>query len=135
MFQLHGSIFRNLVTGVVYNIKETTKQPTDMLRMLSENVEEDFFFMCPNGNGEFCLQGYIACFPKGFLSRGRVGKSMAEIHHPVPGYRERISKGADRFMTRLQGGNIIQRNNVSLHYTKVHNFSQARLANSFIFLS
>ena len=118
MFQRSNHTFHNLVTGAVYDINETLKDPCAMLRMLSENVEEDFYFMCPDEEGAFRLQGYIACFPGGFLSPGRVGQSIREIHQPVPGYEERIGKGVDRFMSRMQGGTIIQRMNVSQFLTK-----------------
>ena len=84
-----------------------------MLRMLSENVEEDFYFMCPDEENIFRLQGYIAAFPGGFLSPGRVGQSMRQIHEPVPGYVERIGKGVDKYFQRMQGGQMIQRFNVS----------------------
>lgn len=113
MFRLVDGILTNLVTGKTYNCKEASKDPVLALKTLCENVEEDFYFMCPDGQGEWRFQGYIACFPGGFFSPSRVGMSFAEIHQPIPLFKERIGKGVDRFVSRMKGGDLIQRFNVS----------------------
>jgi hypothetical protein len=112
IFQQRSGLFTNAVTGKTWDMDEVAKDGVAQLNMLSENVEEDFYFMCPDGENSFRLQGYIACFPGGFDSPSRVGQSMAEIHDPVPGYRERIRKGTDLFFARMKGGTRIQRFNV-----------------------
>lgn len=114
MFDLCGDSLYNKVTGQSYSVNLTELDPMTMLRNLGENVEEDFYIMCPDSDNELRLQGYIACFPGGFLSPSRVGMSMREIHQPVPGYEARIGKGADRFLARLEGGAFVGRMNVRL---------------------
>lgn len=113
MFRIEGTRLLNLVTGRSHSIKMQELSHAEMLQNLGESVEEDFYIMCPDEEGEIRLQGYIACFPGGFLSRAKVGMSMREIHQPVPGYAERIGKGADRHLQRLEPGNYIERMNVS----------------------
>ncbi|RFU73552.1 hrq family 2 [Trichoderma arundinaceum] len=114
MFRIEGARLLNLVTGKSHSINIQELSHSEMLQNLGESVEEDFYIMCPDEEGEIRLQGYIACFPGGFLSLARVGMSMRDIHQPVPGYAERIAKGADRHLQRLSPGNFIERMNWSL---------------------
>jgi Protein of unknown function (DUF3445). len=83
-----------------------------MLRNLSENVEEDFFFMCPDGEGQFRLQGYISCFANGFLTTAKLGMSLRDIHQPVPGYEQRLGNSGDRIFRRMEPNAFIGRMNV-----------------------
>ncbi|RAH78383.1 hypothetical protein BO86DRAFT_458496 [Aspergillus japonicus CBS 114.51] len=114
MFELRGKTLHNKVTNQSYSVDLAGLTPLTMLRNLGENVEEDFYIMCPDAENELRLQGYIACFPGGFLSPSRVGMSMREIHQPVPGFEARIGKGADRFLVRLEPGVFVGRMNWSL---------------------
>lgn len=114
LFRQEGRTFQNLVTAKTYNLDQTLKDPYAMLRMISENVEEDFYVMCPGADGQFSLQGYVSLFPGGFLTEAKLGQSMREIHQGVPGLEENIGKGIQRFMTSMRGGSIVQRMNVSL---------------------
>src|SRR5437763_944640 len=96
IFKTSGKSVRNTVTGGTYPLTTKGLTPERMLELLGMNVEEDFYFMCPDANNEFRLQGYIACFPGGFLSPARVGQSVREIHRPVPGFEEKLGKSVDR---------------------------------------
>lgn len=69
--------------------------------------------MCPDSEEQYRLQGYIACFPGGFLSPARVGESVREIHKPVPGYEKKLGLSVDRYFGRMQPGDFIGRMNVS----------------------
>lgn len=113
MFSLKGSTLRNKITGCNYSININKLDHATMLRNLAENVEEDFYFMCPNEEETLRFQGYLGCFPGGFHSPSRVGMPVREIHQPVPGYQERIAKGTDRHLARLQPNTFIERYNVS----------------------
>jgi Protein of unknown function (DUF3445) len=85
-----------------------------MLKCLGENVEEDFYLMVPDATDPniYSLQGYIACFPGGFLSPARVGMSVRDLHAAVPGYLERIANSVDKTFVRMEAGNFIRRWNV-----------------------
>lgn len=109
-------VVRNLATGTTYPVANLASVSTSaMLTYMSENVEEDFYFMCPDPDGkQFRLQGYIACFPGGFLSPSRVGESMREIHAPVPGFDQKLGLSVDRYFVRMVPGDFIGRMNWSL---------------------
>ena len=112
MFQIKGDTFHNLVTGTRHRISSALRDHTSMLRHLGENVEEDFYFMIPDAQDEFVLQGFVACFPQGFIPSARVGMSVSEIHKPVPGYEGRLKKGVNRCFERLERGQSVGRLNV-----------------------
>jgi len=113
MFKQEGSKFENLITHKTYDLAKTRQETNSMQRMIAENVEEDFYIMCPDKDGIFSLQGFVSCFPGGFLTLGKLGQSMSEIHSGVPGLNETIGKGIARFMALMRGGSIVQRWNVS----------------------
>lgn len=83
-----------------------------MLTILAENVEEDFYFMSPDAEGNFRLQGYSSCFPQGLLSPARMGRYVGDIHSQVPGYEKRLGNGVDRHFQRLEARAFIGRLNV-----------------------
>ena len=115
IFKTKEDTVQNLVTGGTYPCSASGLTPEMMLQFLGTNVEEDFYFMCPDENdGEFRLRGYVACFPGGFLSPARVGESVREIHQPVPGYEEKLGRSVDRYFARMTPGQFIGRMNVSL---------------------
>ena len=112
MFRIKGDMFCNLVTGTRHRISLALQDHASMLRHLAENVEEDFHFMCPDAQKEFVLQGFVACFPQGFLPSAKVGMSVSEIHKPVPGYEGRLKKGVNRCFEQLERGKSVGRLNV-----------------------
>ena len=112
MFRIKGDFFHNLATGTRHRVSSALLDHTSMLRHLAENVEEDFVFMVPDVQDEFVLQGFISCFPQGFLPSARVGMSVSEIHKPVPGYEGRLKKGVKRCFERMERGQSVGRLNV-----------------------
>ena len=113
MFRIKGDMFHNVVTGTRHCISSALLDHASMLRHLAENVEEDFFFMVPDAQDEFVLQGFVASFPQGFLPSARVGMSVSEIHKPVPGYEGRLKNGVNRCFERMERGQSVGRLNVS----------------------
>lgn len=62
----------------------------------------------------YVLEAYSACFPSGFQPKEKIGKKLADIHGPVPGYKEKLEKSMDRFFARLEAGRLVKRVNWSL---------------------
>ena len=112
MFRIEGDMFYNFVTGGRHRISSALLDHASMLQHLAENVEEDFYFMVPDAQDEFVLQGFVACFPQGLLPSAKVGMSVSEIHKPVPGYEGRLKKGVNRCFERMERGQSVGRLNV-----------------------
>ncbi|KAI4234792.1 MAG: hypothetical protein LQ349_003579 [Xanthoria aureola] len=111
MFALDAGkcVFQNRVTGVQYNLEECRNEPRQMLRLLAENVEEDFYLMCPDNEGVFVMQGFVSCFTNSFFAPGKLGLSMKDIHGPVPDLENKIGKGINHSMKSMRGGSMVQR--------------------------
>jgi hypothetical protein len=60
---------------------------------------------------KYVLEAYEVCCPAGFDSRTKLGKRLADIHGPVPGYAEKIEKSMDRFFEKLEVGKFVKRTN------------------------
>ena len=115
MFKVEGGVFRNLTTGMEHYISDARSNPMTMLRRLGENVEEDFYFMCPNEERDFVMQGFVSCFPQGFVPSSRMGLTVSQIHGPVPSYDQRLKKGVNLCFQRMARGESEGRSNVRLH--------------------
>ena len=59
---------------------------------------------------EYVLTAAVLCAPSRWDLHEKVGRSMREIHQPVPNY-DSIAVAADRFFVRLAEGDIIERTN------------------------
>ncbi|OQD89698.1 hypothetical protein PENANT_c002G06857 [Penicillium antarcticum] len=114
-------IFENLVTGATYPTILCPTTPTiQALEILTQSVDEEFLFLLPELSPEdkeqpkYILQAYAACFPSGFNTREKLGLRLADIHNPVPGYKEKIERSMDRFFTRIEVGKFVRRVNWSV---------------------
>ncbi|PGH18047.1 hypothetical protein AJ79_00673 [Helicocarpus griseus UAMH5409] len=75
-----------------------------------------------NGNSDddsdddvkYILEAYAACYAAGFDTRKKLGKVLADIHEPVPGYKQKIEKSMDRFFQKLEVGKYVKRANWSI---------------------
>lgn len=117
-----GNVVKNLVTHKTTATKiDDSISLRNALETIAENIDEDFFILLPHkqtspqGPQEvYILEAYAACFPSGFQPREKLGKKLADIHGPVPGYREKLEKSMDRFFARLETGRLVKRVNWSL---------------------
>lgn len=119
-----GSVIsiENLVTKTTISKDTESISLHVALETISENVDEDFFILLPHrqkiGNASedvvYVLEAYSACFPSGFQPREKIGKKLADIHGPVPRYKEKLQKSMDRYFARLEAGRLVKRVNWSL---------------------
>lgn len=111
-----GGLIFNLVTGSIYPATNLDLlSPAAMLTYMSENVEEDFYLVCPDDtDGQYRLDGHIVCPPGGFLIPARVSESVRELHQPVPGYERNLGLSDDHYFARMIPGDFIGRMNWSL---------------------
>ncbi|KAL8850109.1 MAG: hypothetical protein Q9221_004926 [Calogaya cf. arnoldii] len=110
-----NNIFQNHVTGMKYNL-EDYREPHQMVKLMAENVEEDFYLMCPDEEGVFRQQALLSCFPNSFYPPSKLGLAMADIHAPVPELEEKIGKAVKRSMMSIRGGSMVVRFGWSLQF-------------------
>ena len=127
MFKLHKTeyeqgpefMLQNLITNEVIPAqpKSTTNSMT-LLETLGKQLDEDFLLLLPEEDVEkdpkYVLQAIITCCPSGFSPREKLGKKLADIHGPVPAYRERLEGSMDRFFSKLEVGEYVKRVNWSV---------------------
>ncbi|KAK3983840.1 hypothetical protein QBC44DRAFT_375826 [Cladorrhinum sp. PSN332] len=82
----------------------------EMLRAIGETIEDDIFLLTESELGHVCT-AFICCHPSGFDPSTKLGKTLAEIHGPVPSYREKIGRSMERFFGRLESGKRVGRVN------------------------
>ncbi|KAL2019371.1 hypothetical protein VTK56DRAFT_9751 [Thermocarpiscus australiensis] len=109
--------FRNKVTGRDAPLQPPppADDPLGALRILGETVEDDMFLLL---RGEEEQQqhravAFVCCHPSGFAPAGKLGRRLAEIHGPVPGYH-RIAASMERYFSRLEVGRSVKRVNWSV---------------------
>lgn len=62
-------------------------------------------------NEPYRLTGAAVAFPTDWRIAEKIGHPLHAVHEPIHGYAEQLSSGVDRFMDRLQPGEIFGRTN------------------------
>ena len=116
MFTSTGVGLRNNVTGTLLPMHLTSAETA--LKILASNIDNEFLFLLPStdpaDSGKYRLEAFITCFPSGFNTRSKLNLLLADIHTPVPGYKQRLEKSMDRFFAALPVGKIVRRFNWSI---------------------
>ncbi|KAM0261184.1 hypothetical protein ACHAPA_009914 [Fusarium lateritium] len=114
-----NSSCENLVTGTTF--PTISDGNTDAaLRVLGETVEEDLFLLQETPEGHRSV-AFMCCFPAGFDPSSKLGKTLVEIHAPVPSY-EKIGTSMERFFSKLEAGKSVKRTNWSVQtHTELFN--------------
>jgi hypothetical protein len=97
-YRSHDSRIENLITGQVWDISEFEAAPLDLAGRL---VQEDLLIMQSRPEG-YSLTAASLCFPLRWRLRDKIGRSLAQIHSPVPGYHDQLERRVDSFFDRLQ---------------------------------
>lgn len=131
MFKLHETAFEsgkaymleNLVLNELYPSELTAlTSPMRALEILFKTVDEDFLILLPEKSdgdsatteAKYRLVAYETCYPAGFDPRQKLGKLLADIHKPVPGYPEKLEKSMDRYFANVELGKYVKRANWSI---------------------
>ncbi len=77
-------------------------------------VQEDLCLMAPDGGHHVLVAGSV-CFPSHWRLADKLGRSVAEIHGPVPHYADELADKVDRFFDRLTVEHPVVRRNLSIH--------------------
>jgi hypothetical protein len=100
--------------------------PMERCRKLGENWEADFLLMRPDEKGVFRLYGGSLCFPSHWDLREKLGRSMMEIHAPVPTLNETLGRQIDGFLRLIKPGISWERANWGLSRTPELNLHPSR---------
>ncbi|EXJ86709.1 hypothetical protein A1O3_03662 [Capronia epimyces CBS 606.96] len=126
LFKLHeteyeqGKTFmlENLATKALFPAKATAQISTEwLLETLGRTVDEDFLFLLPEEDSEdpkYVLEAYVTVCPSGFDPAEKIGKRLAAIHKPVPGYSAKLEGSMDRFFSKVEVGKYVKRVNWSI---------------------
>ena len=88
--------------------------PIEQCRWLSERWETDFLLLQPDADGVFRLHGGGLCFPSHWDLKTKMGRTVAEIHDPVPGLNDTLGKSIDGFLAKIRPGTSWERHNWGL---------------------
>jgi hypothetical protein len=107
------TVFRNKITSLASPVHPPPSDPTEMLKILGETVEDDMFLLLQDSDtGEHRAVAFVCCHPAGFDPSQKLGKRLVDIHGPVPAY-EKIGASMERYFGRLEVGRPVKRVNVS----------------------
>jgi hypothetical protein len=88
--------------------------PMDQCRWLGEHWETDFLLLKPGPDGIFRLKGGALCFPSHWDLNSKMGRTVAEIHDPVPGLNAELGRSIDGFLAKIRPGISWERHNWGL---------------------
>lgn len=132
MFKLHFAsfetgdqfMFENLITKQIFPTVPTKVTTTDtLLRTLGVTIDTDFLFLLPEQASEsddpkYVLQAYVCVCPSGWDPREKLGKRLAAIHGPVPGYKDKLEGSMDKYFKNLEVGKYVKRANWGITQNK-----------------
>ncbi|TFK42756.1 hypothetical protein BDQ12DRAFT_676759 [Crucibulum laeve] len=98
-------IFQNHILGTISDL--TCVEP---LEFLLNHVPEDFLITEQDmKTGLYYLRAGVSCSAVGWSMSTKIGKPLAEIHGPVPYYKEKLKASMDRYFTKMTCDKPIQR--------------------------
>ena len=112
-FAIDGTKLRNIQTGEIWDIENSPLHPLEQAGRL---VQEDFCILQSDG-AHYLLTAGSVCFPSNWRLADKIGRKLAEVHGPVPGYADRLERPVDRFFANLQADTIMWRANWLIHTT------------------
>ena len=78
---------------------ESDLKNTHPLHVLFNNVPEDFAIMMRNpADGLYTFRAGQICSALGWNVGSKIGKTLPEIHAPVPDYKEKMQMSMDRYV-------------------------------------
>lgn len=98
----------NKTTGL-----DITPDPVAPLLSIAKLVQEDMTVLRPFEDG-FRLIAALVAFPTRWDLSVKMGKLLADIHSPVPGYDEKLARPMDRLFAGLTDDRLLWRSNYSL---------------------
>ncbi|KAH8645501.1 hypothetical protein BX600DRAFT_165672 [Xylariales sp. PMI_506] len=112
MFSLGPKALTNLATGEVVPLEYPAGEPLEALRRLARTVEDDLLLLQQTPEGHRCVALVCTC-ASGFDPKEKLGRSLRDIHTPVPSY-DKIGPSMERYFSRMEVGKNATRVNWSI---------------------
>jgi dimethylamine monooxygenase subunit A len=84
------------------------------LETASRLVPEDLCLMRRAGDS-YILAAACVCFPSRWRLADKIGRSLAEIHGPVPGFADSLGRPVERFFDKITADRPVWRLNWTIH--------------------
>lgn len=117
-FKRSRTVIHNLITNETFLIKD---KPIKLLEHLSGMIEEDFIILLKDptredevDGTEYFFKAGVFAFAAGFDPAERFNKPLLFVHHPIPGYEEKLKLLMNRFFNRIGPGEFVTRSNFSV---------------------
>jgi hypothetical protein len=111
VFRRDGERLLNAGTGERWEPGDPALHPLDLAGRL---VQEDLCLLAAEEDAPYRLVGASLCSPARWRLADKIGRPLAEIHAPVPGYAAALERPVDRFFVRLAAERPVWRLNWSL---------------------
>lgn len=95
-FSGYGSkrLIHNLKTGESFPVVDNSHP----LEAAARLAMEDFNLLVKDpSNGDYRLQASVTCFPAGWKLEDRIGYTLADLHGPVPAWKNRLCPSVNRY--------------------------------------
>lgn len=121
-FTKKGSFLHNSITNetVPYSASKNINAETHLLN-LARTIQEDFIILLKDPSREdekdgteYFFKGGVFAFAAGFDPKTRFNTPLSFVHHPIPGYEEKLKLSMNRFFTRIEPGQFVTRSNFSV---------------------
>ena len=109
-FERDGDRLHNRLTGETWNLATPAFDPLELAGRL---VQEDLCLLQPGTEGPI-LTAAVLCFPSRWRLADKIGRGIAAIHAPVPGFGASLAAPVDRVLTLLPAAHPVARLNWSL---------------------
>jgi len=107
-----GDVLVNGITGESWDLANSTLHPLEQAGRL---VQEDLCLMGRGGEGDaYVLEAACLCFPTRWRLSEKIGRSLDDMHSPIPGYPEQLSDSVNRLFERLRPDRPVTRMNWSM---------------------
>jgi dimethylamine monooxygenase subunit A len=97
-FEKTGRVLTNRQTGERFDLDNLPVSPIEVAGRL---VQEDLVLLHKDDDGEYRLSAGSLHFPSGWSLQEKLGKTVVEIHEPVPLMNASIGEHIRRFLDRL----------------------------------
>jgi hypothetical protein len=113
-FVAPAAIVSRVETKPVEVTGDTWSQAWSPLERVALAVEDDLVVLVRDRESWIMAAG-VVCFPSHWRPADKLGRSVADIHDPVPGYGHELRGRVDRLLDQLAAGRPIWRRNWTVH--------------------